>query len=97
MIKYTNNTWKRLQELYKESGYKVRFGKGNFNTGYCLLTDPNNDQKKIIVVNRYHSLESKINSLIEILDKVDINVEALSESNQKWLVKIKAEKQLEDE
>lgn len=80
MIKYTPSTLEALEQLLKEAGYQLRSGKGAFNTGYCIL-----QQNKTIVINRYHSVEARINSLIEIVPLLNINAELLSEKSKKYL------------
>ena len=83
MLKYTSNTIKKLQQLLKDAGYKVRTGKGSFNTGYCIL-----ESKKVVVLNRYHSLEAQINALVELINRLDIDVEQLPEASAKWHAKV---------
>lgn len=78
MIKYTPNTLKKIEDLLKEIGYQLRSGKGSFNTGYCVL-----EQKKVIVVNNFHSIEAKINALIEILHNISVDVSLLSDEGEK--------------
>ncbi len=70
-IKYTQHFLGKLQDQLAESGYQVRFEKGNFKTGYCIL-----EHKKVVVINKFVPVESKINSLIEILKKVQPEFEA---------------------
>ena len=74
MFKYTTNTLKKIEDLLKEAGYIVRYEKGNFMAGYCVL-----ESKKVIVVNRYYETESRINSLLEIMGKIGIEGTELSE------------------
>ncbi len=78
MLKYTPNTLKKIEDLLKEIGYQLRSGKGSFNTGYCIL-----ESKKVIVVNNFHSIEAKINALIEILHTLSVNTEELSDEGEK--------------
>jgi len=54
----TTHTLEKMELLLKSAGYKVRYEKGNFKTGACLLLN-----SKMIVVNRFSNLESKILSL----------------------------------
>jgi len=89
MIRYTEKTLKQLQVMLKEGGYQVRKGKGAFNTGYCIL-----EKKKVIVLNRYHSTEAQIYAIIDILGKIDLQVENLSAALKKLYVKVMEEKQL---
>ena len=62
MIKYTQHNLKKLEDLLKDNLYEVRYEKGNFKSGYCIL-----EHKKVVVVNKFSTLESRIQSLFEIL------------------------------
>ena len=77
-IKYTTHFLSKLEDLFSESTYILRFEKGNFQSGYCIL-----NESKIAIVNKYFPLEGKINSLIEIIRSVDLNPEELSAENKK--------------
>jgi hypothetical protein len=72
-FKYTPQTLKKIQQLYEEIGYITRYEKGNFNSGYCLLED-----RKIAVINKFLTIESRINVLVEILTNLPIDTEVLS-------------------
>jgi hypothetical protein len=37
MFKYTANTLKKIEDIFGENGYVVRYEKGNFRPGYCIL------------------------------------------------------------
>lgn len=65
MVKYTPATLKKLEEALKEFAYEVRYEKGNFRSGYCVL-----EAKKVVVVNKFSTLESRIQSLIEITQQL---------------------------
>ncbi|MCS7076048.1 MAG: hypothetical protein NZ455_05040 [Bacteroidia bacterium] len=74
-------TKKQLQELeteVKSLGYTLRYEKGNFNGGYCIVK-----QNKVVVVNKFFSLEGKITVLNSIIEQIKINVlvEKTTESN----------------
>ncbi|MAJ51613.1 MAG: hypothetical protein CMB82_08370 [Flammeovirgaceae bacterium] len=77
-IKYTTHFLSKLEDLFSESSYILRYEKGNFQSGYCLLND-----SKIAIINKYFPLEGKINSLIDIIRSVNLNPEELSENNRK--------------
>ena len=38
-IKYTPAILKKFEELYEEIGFRIRFEKGNFQSGYCIIQD----------------------------------------------------------
>lgn len=77
MIKYTNHFLNKLEDLFSESNYILRYEKGNFQSGYCVLKDSN-----VAIVNKFYSLEGKINCLMEILKEVEIDTSNFSEKNQ---------------
>ena len=52
----------------------IRYERGNFKTGYCILHEQN-----VVVVNKFFSIEAKINSLIEVLEQLAIDENMLSE------------------
>ncbi len=61
MIKYTPQYLKKLEDLLKENNYDVRYEKGNFRSGYCIVED-----KNVVVVNKFATVESRIQALFEI-------------------------------
>ncbi|MEP7263760.1 MAG: hypothetical protein ABI772_04655 [Bacteroidota bacterium] len=61
MIKYTPQYLKKLEDFLKENHYEVRYEKGNFKSGYCIL-----EAKKVVVVNKFATVESRCQSLFEI-------------------------------
>lgn len=77
-IKYTKHFLNRLEDIFSETDYNLRYEKGRFQSGYCILKD-----NKIAIVNKYYSLDGKINSLLEILKQIEFDTSKLSEKNQK--------------
>lgn len=65
MAKFTPAYLKKLETLLEECGYDVRYEKGNFKSNYCILED-----KKIVVINKFSVLESKVQSLLEIIQSL---------------------------
>jgi hypothetical protein len=57
----------------------IRYEKGNFNSGYCIL-----EEKRIAVVNRFLNVEGRINVLLEILPTLQVNETELSGEMQKY-------------
>lgn len=91
-FKYTPNTLKKLEELYEEARYIIRYEKGNFNSGYCILED-----RRVVVINKFFSVEGRINALIEILPTININETELSGEMLKWYKQVKADPSEADE
>lgn len=78
-FKYTPNTLKKLEQLYEEARYIIRYEKGTFNSGYCILED-----KRVAVINKFLGIEGRINALIEILPTISVKEEELSTDMLKW-------------
>jgi hypothetical protein len=85
-FKYTPNTLKKLEELFEEARYIVRFEKGNFTSGYCIL-----EERRIVVINKFFNTEGRINALLEILPGINIDEDQLSGEMLKWYKQLKAE------
>ncbi|MCR9253067.1 MAG: hypothetical protein NXI20_21825 [bacterium] len=82
-MKYTKHLLNKLEDIFSESEYVLRYEKGNFQSGYCILKDT-----KIAIVNKYFPLDGKINCLVEILKSVELDTSKLSEKNRKFLLEI---------
>jgi len=77
MLKYTKHTLQKLEKVYKQAGYQLRYGKGNFSAGYCLL-----NKSKVIVVNKFYDTEARISCLLELLLQTDIDESILEEKTK---------------
>jgi hypothetical protein len=53
-MKYTQSTSDKLEKVLDESGYVLRYERGTFQSGYCIL-----EQKKVVVLNKYLQLEAE--------------------------------------
>ncbi|MBX2965959.1 MAG: hypothetical protein KF845_07420 [Cyclobacteriaceae bacterium] len=78
MIKYTVPFLTKLEDMIAESDYTLRYEKGNFKSGYCLLRD-----QKIIIINKFYTTEGKINALLDILKTVELETTRFTEKSQK--------------
>lgn len=83
-FKYTPNTLKKLEQLYDEARYIIRYEKGNFASGYCILED-----RRVVVINKFLSVENRINALLEILPTIEVNEAELSGEMLKWYQQLK--------
>ncbi|MBS1519359.1 MAG: hypothetical protein JST50_00065 [Bacteroidetes bacterium] len=84
MLTLTAHTLEKLELLLKSAGYKVRYEKGNFKTGACMLLS-----SKVVVVNKFSNLESKIHALTELLRELDIDYNLLDDKQTALLQQIK--------
>lgn len=80
----TKHSLNKLEDLISETEYTLRYEKGNFKSGYCLIKD-----SKMIIVNKYYALEGKISCLIEILKEIEIDPKKLSEKNRSLYQKLR--------
>lgn len=76
MLKPTAHNLKKLESLFEELGYVVRYEKGNFQSGYCLVEDRN-----IAVINKFFNTEARINCLLDILSGIEANATDMSEKS----------------
>ncbi len=80
MSKYTKATLRKLESIFEHLGYRIRYEKGNFRSGYCIVED-----RKIAVINRFFDTEARVHTLIDILINMDIDTDSLPEEMQKFL------------
>ncbi len=64
-MRHSTANLKRIEALLKSDGYTIRYEKGNFKSGYCLL-----ENKKVIIVNKFFDLKNKIESLNAIISQI---------------------------
>lgn len=57
-----------LKSLADQMGVKVRFERGDFNGGYCLVKE-----NKIIVINKLSTLQRKVVTLSKALKEIGID------------------------
>lgn len=89
-MRYTTTTLKKLEDLFDELDYSVRYEKGNFQSGYCIV-----ESRRVAVVNKFFDTEARINTLLDILSKFEFDYESLSEKSRDMLLKWEKE-QAED-
>jgi hypothetical protein len=72
-MKYTQTTLDKIERILDETEYIVRYERGNFQSGYCIL-----EQKKVVVLNKFLQLEGRISTLIDIVPQLRILPDNLS-------------------
>jgi hypothetical protein len=83
-MKYTQHTLDKIERIAEETGYVIRYERGNFQSGYCIL-----QEKKVVVLNKFLQTEGRINTLIDLLPQLEINYDALTHESQKLYDDIK--------
>ena len=83
-MKFTQNTLDKVEKIAQESGYVMRYERGSFQSGYCIL-----QEKKVVVLNKFLPTEGRINTLIDLLPQLNINFDALTLDSQKLYTELK--------
>jgi len=86
-LSYTQHTLDKLEALIKTLGFKLRYEKGNFKTGSCVL-----ENDRIVIVNKFSNLESKINSLADLVQRSETDENLLDEKQKAFLYVLKQTK-----
>lgn len=73
----------KLENILLALNYKIRYERGNFRSGHCLLEEQN-----VIVINKFYPLESKVNALVEILREIQPDLSLLNSAQQKFLLQL---------
>ena len=82
-MKYTQPTLDKLNAVVEEAGYILRYERGTFQSGYCIL-----ENKKVVVLNKLLQVEGRINTLIDLIPQLEVNTELLSEESKKLYIDI---------
>jgi hypothetical protein len=84
MLTLTTHTLEKLEILLRTAGYRVRYEKGNFKTGACMLLS-----SRVVVVNKFSNLESKIHAIVELVRELEIDYNMLDDKQITFLQQIK--------
>ena len=82
-MKYSKKTLSILEDILTESEFTLRYEKGNFQSGYCIVKE-----YKVAIINKYFPLDGKINALLEIIKKIEIEFYLLSEKNKDFYLEV---------
>lgn len=77
-MKYNTTTLHKLEAILGESDFTLRYERGTFQSGWCLL-----EAKKIVVLNKFLHTEGRINTLLELIPQLDISYDKLTYESQK--------------
>jgi hypothetical protein len=82
-MKYTQTTLDKIEKVVEETGYIIRYERGTFQSGFCILED-----RKVVVLNKFLQLEGRINTLIELIPQLRIDAETLTPESRKLFTDI---------
>jgi hypothetical protein len=77
-MKYNQTTLDKLEAILEETGYVVRYERGSFQSGYCILED-----RKVVVLNKFLVLESRISTVIDLIPTLNVSFDSLTAESQK--------------
>ena len=77
-MKYPQTTLTKLEAVLGESGYVLRYERGTFQSGWCVL-----EAKKVVVLNKFLNVEGRINTLLELIPQLPIDFDKLTLESQK--------------
>jgi hypothetical protein len=84
MLKYTKSYLTKLEDLVVEGGYLIRYERGSFKSGFCILKD-----HKMVLINNFLPLEGRVNCILELAGILQLDESKLSAKSQKLLHEIR--------
>lgn len=80
MIKHTKPTLQKLEQVFQELDYTVRYEKGTFNSGYCIV-----ENTRVVVINRFFDTDNRVGVLLDILSEILLDENILSEKSRNFI------------
>jgi hypothetical protein len=77
-LRFTPSTLEKIEKIVSEAGYIIRYERGTFQSGYCVL-----ESKKVVVLNKFLQTEGRINTLIDLVSNLPIIADHLSVDSRK--------------
>jgi len=77
-FRFTPSTLEKIEKIVSEAGYIIRYERGTFQSGYCVL-----ESKKVVVLNKFLQTEGRINTLIDLVSHLPIIADHLSVDSRK--------------
>jgi hypothetical protein len=82
-MKFTQSSLDKLNDLLSEAGYTVRYERGTFQSGWCLL-----EQRRIVILNKFLDTEGRINTLLDLIPQLSIDFDKLTLESQKLYTEV---------
>ena len=91
-LRFTPSTLEKIEKIIAEAGYILRYERGTFQSGYCIL-----ESKKVVVLNKFLQTEGRINTLIDLLSVLAIETDHISIESRKFYEELTAKPELNQE
>jgi len=82
-IRYNAPTLARLEKIVEEAGYTLRYERGTFQSGYCIL-----EARKVVVLNRFLQTEGRIHMLIDLIPSLNIDPLSIAAEHRRFLQEV---------
>lgn len=79
MLNFTKTTLQKLELIFQEQDYTIRYEKGNFQSGYCIV-----ESNKVVIVNKFFDTEGRINCLLDILSMIVVMEDILTPKSKQF-------------
>ena len=77
-MKINQTSLDKLGNILNEAGYTMRYERGSFQSGWCLL-----EAKSVVVLNKFLDVEGRINTLLDLIPQLNINYDKITLESQK--------------
>ncbi len=77
-MKFNQLSLTKIEKILEESGYVVRYERGTFQSGYCIL-----EERKIVVLNKFLQTEGRISILVDLIPQLNIDIHHLTPETHK--------------
>ncbi|MFT3675880.1 MAG: hypothetical protein QM781_08295 [Chitinophagaceae bacterium] len=91
-MKYTQSTLDKLEAITEQAGYILRYERGTFQSGYCIL-----EAKKVVVLNKFLQIEGRINTLLDLIPQLDIAPDTLTDDARRLYLEVMARQAAQQE
>jgi hypothetical protein len=72
-MKFTQATLDKIEAVLDEAEYVLRYERGNFQSGYCIL-----EQRKVVVLNKFLQLEGRISTLVDLIPQLNVDPDSFA-------------------
>ncbi len=84
---FSKGTLKKLETLLMLLGYTVRYEKGQFKSGYCIVKNRN-----IVVLNRFFETKQRVITLNSVLATMPIDdISVLDDKSKQYILSLRPE------
>ncbi|MGB8193480.1 MAG: hypothetical protein WCF67_16230 [Chitinophagaceae bacterium] len=91
-MKYNQATLDKIEKILDEGNYVVRYERGSFQSGYCIL-----EERKVVVLNKFLQLEGRINTMMDLIPQLSVDPDTLTPESRKLYLELVARYEAEEQ